>query len=424
MLRLAHTADLHLGSYLGHGPMGPDGVPLRLRDQVQTWVHMAKAMVEAEINACIFAGDGFRSPVPNPTAIDGFIQGLQVLQAARIPVLMVVGNHDYSNVPGEVSALEVLADEGVTVVREPRLELLTTPGGWPLCQVVCVPYFWRSNLLAREPDLTREQADGRCAELAGAMIHGFVAQAAANEDFPTIAAVHHIVEGVSVGASGFGNGRPDDVHVPSSPLRHELLSYVACGHIHRAQDLPGGIRYCGSPHQLDFSEEGDDKSWTLVEIGASTDALPWPTVFTPVPTVYRPLVTVDVPFEEVEDPTLLQPLRRQLESVRWAEQSHRPIVRLRYTHRRDQVPAIDRAAILQLLERAGAWHVTGLQATCVDSGQVVRVEGLSATLDPVEVARRMLEAESHDPAEIPDLLTKTRELYEEVVRDARHSVGT
>lgn len=418
MLTVAHIADLHLGSFLGHGPVGSDGVPLRLRDQVRTWVQAAQAMVDAEVDMVAFCGDGFRSPIPPPTAIDGFIQGLQVLRAADIPVLMTVGNHDFTGIRGEVSALDVLVDEGVTCIREPRLEMVLGQFDDPICQVVALPYFWRSNLLAQEPDLTREQADARCAELAVSVTFNLMAQSVATgRDVPTIAMVHHLIEGATVGASGFGNGRPDDVHVPLAALSHGSLAYVAAGHIHKAQNVTDRIRYCGSPHPLDFSEEHDPKSWTLVSWDSGWS---FPTL-TEVPTHYRPLQTLDVDLTEVEDPTLLAPLRRQLEAMDWHGLDLQPIVRVRYKCRRDQEPAINRAEMLRLLRSAGAWHVTGLQSTLVDSGQVVRVEGLSATLDPVEIARKMLEAEGYPEAEFPDVLTKARQLHQEVLLNAKHA---
>ena len=44
--------------------------------------------------------------------------------------------------------------------------------------------------------------------------------------------------------------------------------YVALGHLHRAQDIPGStrIRYSGSPLQLDFGETADTKSVTVVDL--------------------------------------------------------------------------------------------------------------------------------------------------------------
>ena len=45
------------------------------------------------------------------------------------------------------------------------------------------------------------------------------------------------------------------------------FDYVALGHLHRAQDVGPGLRYAGSPLAYSFSEGGQEKSVTLVELG-------------------------------------------------------------------------------------------------------------------------------------------------------------
>src|SRR5690606_33988852 len=62
----------------------------------------------------------------------------------------------------------------------------------------------------------------------------------------------HTIEDYSVGAQAFPVG----------------AQYVALGHLHRAQDIPGPTRihYSGSPLQLDFGEDRDTKSVAVVEL--------------------------------------------------------------------------------------------------------------------------------------------------------------
>jgi exonuclease SbcD len=74
----------------------------------------------------------------------------------------------------------------------------------------------------------------------------------------------HTVFEYSIGATAF----PASAH------------YVALGHLHRQQSLPGPcpIHYSGSPLQLDFGEEGDTKGVLLVDAAAGR-----PAVVTPLP---------------------------------------------------------------------------------------------------------------------------------------------
>jgi exonuclease SbcD len=48
-------------------------------------------------------------------------------------------------------------------------------------------------------------------------------------------------------------------------------AYVALGHLHRAQQIPGAapIWYCGSPIQVDFGEERDVKQVLLIDAAGS-----------------------------------------------------------------------------------------------------------------------------------------------------------
>src|SRR5207249_3936249 len=48
-----------------------------------------------------------------------------------------------------------------------------------------------------------------------------------------------------------------------------VVQYIALGHVHRPQDVPGAAtpaRYAGSLLQLDFGEAEQDKSVTIVEL--------------------------------------------------------------------------------------------------------------------------------------------------------------
>jgi exonuclease SbcD len=50
--------------------------------------------------------------------------------------------------------------------------------------------------------------------------------------------------------------------------------YVALGHLHRAQPVPGPapVRYCGSPLAIDFGEEENTPSVSIVDVTATTTA--------------------------------------------------------------------------------------------------------------------------------------------------------
>lgn len=76
-------------------------------------------------------------------------------------------------------------------------------------------------------------------------------------------------------------------------------SYVALGHIHKAQKVKGAAadtRYCGSLLQLDFGERGQDKSVSVVDVAPGK-----PPKVTDVPiSAGRKLADVDATFDDLE----------------------------------------------------------------------------------------------------------------------------
>ena len=70
-----------------------------------------------------------------------------------------------------------------------------------------------------------------------------------------------------------------DYWVPATAFP-AAAQYVALGHLHRAQQLPGPapLHYCGSPLQLDFGETANEPAVT-----SSTSAPGKPAAVRPVP---------------------------------------------------------------------------------------------------------------------------------------------
>ena len=54
--------------------------------------------------------------------------------------------------------------------------------------------------------------------------------------------------------------------VPASVF--EGVGYAALGHLHRPQEIAEGVRYCGSPVAMSFSEAGYAKGSLLVDLAA------------------------------------------------------------------------------------------------------------------------------------------------------------
>ena len=92
MLKLLHTADLHLGCEFSQ----------LLADDRRKLARARLAVVESilaladqyDVDAVLFAGDTFDSPNPSEDWYKGFARALSIRQARTRPIVLLPGNHD------------------------------------------------------------------------------------------------------------------------------------------------------------------------------------------------------------------------------------------------------------------------------------------------------------------------------------------
>jgi len=87
MTRLLHTGDTHLGYQQYH-------VPERRADFLAAFRRVARDAVETEVDAVVHAGDLFHDRRPTLPDLLGAIDVLEELDAAGVPFLAIVGNHE------------------------------------------------------------------------------------------------------------------------------------------------------------------------------------------------------------------------------------------------------------------------------------------------------------------------------------------
>jgi DNA repair protein SbcD/Mre11 len=256
-LQLLHFADLHLGVE-NYGRLdAATGLHSRLLDFLRVFDFIVETALSRPVDLVLFCGDAFRSREPSPTLQCLFAERIVRLAAAKIPVVILPGNHDLPPLPGRRSALEIypiLAVPGVEVVTRPGLLRRETANG-PV-QIACLP------------------AGGESEKGTAALVKSLAAQV--EGDCPAVLAGHVAISGARVGSeTTLTLGR--EVLVPREDLIRPEFCYVALGHLHRFQDLNPGrtppLVYCGSPERVDFSEATEPKGFVIVEIESSELAL-------------------------------------------------------------------------------------------------------------------------------------------------------
>jgi DNA repair protein SbcD/Mre11 len=253
-MRLLHFADLHLGVE-NYGRLDPvTGLHTRLLDFLRVFDFIIDAAISRQIDLVLFCGDAFRSREPSPTLQCLFAERIMRLAEAKIPVVILPGNHDLPPLPGRRSALEIypiLAVPGIEVVTQPHLLRVATAAG-PL-QIACLPAGGKGT----ESEIGTTD-----------LVKTLAAQV--KNDCPAVLAGHAAIKGARVGAEAtLSLGR--EVLLSREALLQPEFCYIALGHLHRFQDLNPGkqppLVYCGSPERVDFSEETEPKGFVIAEIG-------------------------------------------------------------------------------------------------------------------------------------------------------------
>jgi len=274
-VKLLHTADIHLGIDT-HGRLDPaTGLSTRLQDFQRSFDFMVERALAENVDAFLFAGDAYRTADPTPTHQRLFVECLRPLLEARIPVAMIVGNHDHPVSFGKASALDIFQflEGEVHVYTRPGLHTLQTKSG-PL-QLIALPWPIRSGLLAREemrgktPSEIRDLIEQRY----GALAEEFAGQC--DPALPTVLMGHFSVLGAELGGSERSSLIAHEPKLLASALAVPPVDYVALGHIHRHQDLnPGGVPvvYASSIERVSFKEMDDDKGFVLVDIDQAKPA--------------------------------------------------------------------------------------------------------------------------------------------------------
>lgn len=282
-MRLLHFADAHIdmANYGRHDP--ESGLPLRVLDFLKSLDTIVDTAINERVDMVIFAGDAYKDRSPAPTFQREWGRRIIRLSQARIPTLLLVGNHDLSPAAGRAHAIhefDTLQVPHVRVLSKP--ELLGPEQLWNLpVQVIAIPWISRSGLMAAVETNAADQAEvfanieSRLAEVVQDLLQ---AAETAHPDLPTIMTAHASVQGAS-----FGSERMvmlgSDLVLPTSLVRDPRLDYVALGHIHKPQDLNEGghppVVYPGSIERVDFGEAGEERYFVIADITRGKTVVDW-----------------------------------------------------------------------------------------------------------------------------------------------------
>jgi len=274
MIRFFHTADVHFGVE-NYGKIDQKtGLNSRFLDFVKSFETLVDQAIEEDIDFFLFCGDAYKTAYPTPTQQKQLLRLLFKLQQAKIPVAIIVGNHDHPLSFGKSHALDVFSTVplgGMHVFSKPELLKLQTKSG--AVQIVGIPWPLRQNVIAKQEH--RHKDPTKIAEYisqtVGAIISDFAQKL--DKDIPAVLAGHLTVSnGIFSGSEKCAVIGTDPLFLPSQ-LALPPFDYVALGHLHRHQNLNKGgypaVVYSGSIERIDFGERKEPKGFCSVSIDKS-----------------------------------------------------------------------------------------------------------------------------------------------------------
>jgi exonuclease SbcD len=260
-MRILHTADWHVGRRLGRYDRTAE-----LRAALD---EVADVADREQVDLVLVAGDVFDRPAPPVEALSLGLHALQRLARER-PVVVVAGNHDAPELFEALAPL--LRDRGVHAVgtiKAPGEGGLIGPDELGIPAVVAAFPFLREgrvvDFMAETGRWYGQYAD-RVAAIAGAYNEALVERAGTS--LVPILVAHFMVSGVRV-AHSERELHIGDAYAATAQAIPAGPQYVALGHIHAPQPVPGSpvpAEYAGSVLPLDFGEAGEQKRVVLIDV--------------------------------------------------------------------------------------------------------------------------------------------------------------
>ena len=275
-MKILHFADAHIdmANYGRHDPVS--GLPMRVLDFLKSLDSIVDTAIERKVDLVIFAGDAYKDRSPAPTFQREWGKRIMRLSQAKIPTLLLVGNHDISPSIGRAHALQEFKTLQVPYVKVLDMpELLKPEDIWDLpLQVIAMPWVARSGLMAslemsaEKPEDIYSNIESRISDLMEDMLSQI------DDSLPVILTAHASIEGAKFGGERLvmlGN----DLVLTGSLVKNPKLSYVAMGHIHKPQDVNEGYQppvvYPGSIERVDFGEAKEDRYFVIADVEKGRD---------------------------------------------------------------------------------------------------------------------------------------------------------
>lgn len=256
-LKIVHTADLHLGVGLSNISLGNEEIERkRILDFINQLRKIRDFAVKEKCDFFIIAGDVFHHRRPSGFVLDEFSKIVGSMLKEDIVVLVVAGNHDQpvsKDVRPYIKALHDIGPKNFFYIDKPTVKSIKGfRSGKTVC-FICLPYL--------HPTLFDPKSYEDAIKNIYTKLHGKVE---GEHDYLVVVG-HFLTRGAKLSKGAKMIIPVDDIPISERSISSDDVSYVALGHVHKAQEVAKRIIYSGSVERINFGEEEDEKFFVFIE---------------------------------------------------------------------------------------------------------------------------------------------------------------
>ena len=249
-MKLFHLSDLHIGKRVNEFSM--------IEDQKYILTQILYAADQEKPDGILISGDVYDRTIPTAEAVQVFDAFLTRLSEQKIPAFIISGNHDSAERLAFGSSLMGKSGIYFSKVYDGTVEKIPMQDAYGTVWIYLLPFLRPSTIRHALPERAEE------VQSAADAVRIALEQTKIDEKERNVLLAHQFVTGAKrCDAEELQVGDVDQIPV-------ELFTsfeYVALGHIHSPQKVGREtVRYCGAPLKYSFSEAGQEKSITVVEL--------------------------------------------------------------------------------------------------------------------------------------------------------------
>jgi len=249
-VKLFHLSDLHIGKRVNEFSM--------IEDQKYILTQILYEADQEKPDGILISGDVYDRTIPTAEAVQVFDAFLTRLSEQKIPAFIISGNHDSAERLAFGSSLMGKSGIYFSKVYDGTVEKIPMQDAYGTVWIYLLPFLRPSTIRHALPERAEE------VQSAADAVRIALEQTKIDEKERNVLLAHQFVTGAKrCDAEELQVGDVDQI--PAELFA--LFEYVALGHIHSPQKVGREtVRYCGAPLKYSFSEAGQEKSITVVEL--------------------------------------------------------------------------------------------------------------------------------------------------------------